>query len=326
MSTPTRIKTRIFILSDTLDFNYFSPKAGVLNLPLPKSDILLHCGDLTEYGDLPSLKKALQMLALIPAELKLVIPGNHDLSLDHDFCARQDMDQGNRERNVGGATKWMELHEQAIELMTQSDEVKRADVTYLTEGTHRFVLRSGTVVRVYANPYTPYPEASEPWAFQYRRDQDRFNLLPEDAGDGKHSIATNPVPDGEANIDIIMTHGPPRGILDECQIGNIGCENLLRAVSRARPSLLAHGHVHAGAGGMAISWDRDRKMRGDDATVWRERLQNPFPGAVEMGNAKSEGRSGEETLIVNASIMGDGYKARNKPWIVDLYLTTQEEA
>jgi len=51
----------------------------------------------------------------------------------------------------------------------------------------------------------------------------------------------------------MMTHGPPKGILDEYEQGNMGFENLLRAARRARPRLYCFGHIHEGYGSKLIT-------------------------------------------------------------------------
>jgi hypothetical protein len=47
-----------------------------------KANVLLHCGDLTKVGDLFSLKRAVEDIKAIDAELKPVIAGKHDLELE----------------------------------------------------------------------------------------------------------------------------------------------------------------------------------------------------------------------------------------------------
>jgi len=77
-----------FVLSDTHDYNpsTATPTDGFRATSLPRNiDVVLHCGDLTENGSLSSYEKAISMLGSIDAELKLVIAGNHDLSLHKDF-------------------------------------------------------------------------------------------------------------------------------------------------------------------------------------------------------------------------------------------------
>jgi Icc-related predicted phosphoesterase len=53
-----------------------------------------------------------------------------------------------------------------------------------------------------------------------------------------------------ANTDILITHGPPYGILDKNRVGfSAGCQSLKRAVKRIHPKLHVFGHIHE-AGGM----------------------------------------------------------------------------
>lgn len=104
---------------------------------LPRVDVLLHCGDLSNSGSLSDYRGTISLLESVPAEIKLVIAGNHDKTLDQKYWNKhiemmqargEDVDQG--------------LHYKAKELWT-SDEVRRAGIFYLDEGTHKFTLRSG---------------------------------------------------------------------------------------------------------------------------------------------------------------------------------------
>ncbi len=83
------------------------------------------------------------------------------------------------------------------------------------------------------------------------------------------------VPDG----DVLITHGPPHGILDRTFRGEqAGCADLRDALRRVRPKLHVFGHIHEGYG------------------------QTTDP---EFG-----------TIFINAS--ADGYRALNPPIVVDL--------
>lgn len=54
------------------------------------------------------------------------------------------------------------------------------------------------------------------------------------------------VPDG---IDVLVTHGPPKGILDHTPRGDrVGDPHLLALVQRARPRLHVFGHIHCQGG------------------------------------------------------------------------------
>lgn len=77
---------KFMILSDTHNFDREEAEESCpLAQPLPKVDVVLHCGDLTQIGGLSAYKEALRMLGDIEAELKLVIAGNHDISLDKEY-------------------------------------------------------------------------------------------------------------------------------------------------------------------------------------------------------------------------------------------------
>jgi len=51
------------------------------------------------------------------------------------------------------------------------------------------------------------------------------------------------------NTDVLLTHGPPYGILDLCNHGGrAGCEELLEVVRAIKPKINAFGHIHEGYG------------------------------------------------------------------------------
>ncbi len=52
------------------------------------------------------------------------------------------------------------------------------------------------------------------------------------------------------NLDVLVTHGPPFGILDQTAPGSahLGCEELLKAVEEKKPKVHLFGHIHGGAG------------------------------------------------------------------------------
>ncbi len=168
------------------------------------------------------------------------------------------------------------------------------------------------VVQIYSSPYQP--EFCN-FAFPYLRDEDRFN-----------QFAQNPIPD-HPKIDIILTHGPPAGILDQTVRGDdVGCEHLLRAVRRCRPRLHCFGHIHEGWGAQRTDWVQDRSV--SIPTDRQQRLNNRCAYvnlSQDAGGNPAEGKSkpltfGEETLFVNAAIMDVNYKPVNAPWMVDLDL------
>lgn len=53
-------------------------------------------------------------------------------------------------------------------------------------------------------------------------------------------------------IDVLVTHGPPFGVLDRTYDGTwVGCEELRYAIDRAQPRLHVFGHIHEAAGAHA---------------------------------------------------------------------------
>lgn len=54
------------------------------------------------------------------------------------------------------------------------------------------------------------------------------------------------------DVDILITHGPPQGMLDEVPrqyfVENTGCEELRKRVEIVRPKLHIFGHIHCGYG------------------------------------------------------------------------------
>jgi Icc-related predicted phosphoesterase len=90
-------------------------------------------------------------------------------------------------------------------------------------------------VRFYGSPWQPW---FYDWAFNFPRD---------DGGAAARATWAR-IP---AETDVLITHGPPRGILDETlpRRDRVGCPYLLDAV-RERPRVRAHvfGHIHEAYG------------------------------------------------------------------------------
>jgi Icc-related predicted phosphoesterase len=85
-------------------------------------------------------------------------------------------------------------------------------------------------VTFWGSPYTP--EFMD-WAFMYPRGSGakRWEHIPND-------------------LDVLITHGPPFGILDQLAPGgeHLGCAELLAAVEQKKPRVHLFGHIHGGAG------------------------------------------------------------------------------
>lgn len=118
-------------------------------------------------------------------------------------------------------------------LFEKSPEMGRAlmsNVTYLQDS---FTIVEG--LKIYGSPWQP---RFYDWAFNLDRGQDiarKWAMIPEDT-------------------DVLVTHGPPHGILDMVsdrwtgRAEAVGCEELLPVVQRIRPRVHIFGHIHASYG------------------------------------------------------------------------------
>ncbi len=115
-------------------------------------------------------------------------------------------------------------------------------------------------IRLWGSPITPW---FFDWAFNRQRGADirRHWAL---------------IPDG---TDVLSTHGPPYGILDEVlrDPRPVGCRDLLNRIGEVRPRIHVFGHIHEGYG---------QERHGD-------------------------------TLYINASVLDVRYQAVNAPVVFD---------
>lgn len=84
------------------------------------------------------------------------------------------------------------------------------------------------------------------------------------------------------NLDILITHGPAHGILDEVRPawkrGHLGCEELTKAINIVKPKFHLFGHIHDGY-------------------------------SIKKNN---------NTLFVNASTCNEDYEPINSPVVIDI--------
>jgi len=134
------------------------------------------------------------------------------------------------------------------------------------EGIHYLETSSVTIdgVKFWGCPYTP---RFFDWAFNA------------DRGPYIKTHYWDHIPD---DTDVLITHGPPRGYLDQAaphkKSEHLGCDDLLDAVLRVKPKVHVFGHIHGGYGYARF----------------------------------------QETQFYNASIVDEAYKPVNKPWEVEI--------
>ncbi|WQF76569.1 Putative calcineurin-like phosphoesterase domain, ApaH type, metallo-dependent phosphatase [Colletotrichum destructivum] len=232
---------------------------------------------------------------------------------------------GNHDLSLDPPAIYGKIDEAEREILAVRDLVKRAKaegIVFLEEGTHEFVLGNGAALKLFASPYTP---GTAGWAFEYSTHD--FNI--------------------EEGTDVVVTHGPPRGILDISEGGKrIGCPQLFRAVARSQPKIHCFGHVHRGWGARLVAWrptlsptpshieDIDnakslvlehlghRNEPEEVAQARRERFkQYRSQGHCRIRHCQDdlEPPQAGQTLFVNAATKGsDGLN--QAPWIVDVDL------
>ncbi|MCJ1453583.1 hypothetical protein MMC28_003930 [Mycoblastus sanguinarius] len=302
---PQTVKTRFVLLSDTHTQVPKPSKATThaFREPVPTADVLLHAGDLTKVGYEIEYEKTLDFLKSANAELKLVIAGNHDITLHEDWY--RDTQQA-KKKHMGRSEDLKKCKK-----MWTGEEAKKAGIVYLEEGIRRFSLKSGVEFTVYSSPWQPeYYD----WAFTYNRREDRFNPSPSVV----KTKAANPIPD-HPNIDVMLTHGPPMGILDRTSHGeHVGCEHLRRAVQRCKPRLHCFGHIHEGWGVERMYWKTEEATA--HARDQQKILQNRSAYYDVSEGSGSPLKWGKETLFVNASIMDVHSNPTNAPFVVDMDL------
>ncbi|KAF9888462.1 hypothetical protein FE257_008569 [Aspergillus nanangensis] len=305
LSQPT-IKTRFLVISDT-------HSRSSLPASNERADMAIHWGDLTRESKLDEFKGAIDLLKQINAPLKLVIAGNHDFTLDRfafqnkirEAQRLQDIDPILIEKEYGYCGQARELFDDV--------EVKDNGIQFLDEGTYRFPLQNGALLIVYASPYTP---SFGEWGFQYASHEGH-----------KFEIGTN--------VDIVMTHGPPRGVLDNTLSGQrAGCGHLFEMTARSRPRMHCFGHIHGSWGGKLVGW---RKSISEKPSHLTDIDNDNSMVIAKLSNVKTSGhrscyqtshcaddakplQHGRQTLFINAAIEGSDNFPVHPAWLVDLDL------
>lgn len=222
-------KTRIVCLSDT---------HSSYNFVLPPAEILIHAGDFTRKGELAEIETFLDWLkSLSDFRLKLIVAGNHDITLDRFFY----------QHNWKRFHKEKENNEKIEQLF--SDPKLRTDfgIVYLQD---EFFVDEKTKLKFYGRFFSLrktkfqwklFFSSSSPWqrAFGYSAFSLPSNV--EAKNDIWRRIPTD--------TDVLITHSPPFGILDRTTSEiNAGCPVLLDFVRRIKPKLHVFGHIHESFG------------------------------------------------------------------------------
>lgn len=154
------------------------------------------------------------------------------------------------------------------------------DIIYLQNTDRVVTCPNGRRLRIYGSPLSP---KKGNWAFQYPRGENVWrDTIPQD-------------------VDILITHGPPRAHRD---LG-FGCVHLLQELRRAKPRLHVVGHVHEAAGIEYLPFDAlqaayEQIGLGTFGSVWTHfKVMFEFMKALFVSEPVEA-----QTVLVNAAMVG----------------------
>jgi predicted phosphodiesterase len=211
-------------------------------------NILIHAGDCTNVGRKYEVEDFIYWFKNIKGfNNKFFIAGNHDTSFEYF----------NNHKNLNDSDKISWIYQ-----FLDEEELFESDCVYLED--QGFVINVPNFykpIKLYGSPWQPEFYS---WAFNLPRNGSELELKWKN------------IPD---DTDILITHGPPHGILDFNPSNQpCGCELLSLRVKEIKPLLHIFGHIHHGYGVRYIN----------------------------------------DSLFVNASICTEKYDPINKPIVIDI--------
>jgi Icc-related predicted phosphoesterase len=198
-------------------------------LNLPQGDILVVAGDMTDTGSYEELSQVASFLSKEKPKFRSIITvaGNHDLTLDRDFYAKE----GHKH------------HDPVLDFnKARSIFLDNKDITYLEDSGDKL-----DHLNIWGSPWIP---PIGPWAFTAN------DLETENHYFGKIPLDT----------DILVTHTPPKDIMDvypnkvysedpktkemtyKIQYEKMGSVGLMNRIKEVRPKVHVFGHIHYCAG------------------------------------------------------------------------------
>jgi Icc-related predicted phosphoesterase len=176
---------------------------------LEHADIIVFCGDMSSRGYEREVRDFLEWFdKVLPSVPKIFIAGNHDFF-------------------------WEVASKEMIEELL----AEYPNLTYLNDSGCEIM-----GIKFWGSPVSPW---FHDWAFN------RFRSQGEDGIYKGIKAHWDIIPD---DTDVLIVHGPPRGILDRVnrpkpgENPHVGCDDLLDAIERVEPSIVAFGHIHEGYG------------------------------------------------------------------------------
>ncbi|CZT16113.1 related to adult brain protein 239 [Ramularia collo-cygni] len=231
---------------------------------------------------------------------------------------------------AGNHDTW--LDPKSRETLSPSDQnghVDWKDIHYLQDSSVLLDLTSTGRgrLRVFGGPHVPLVGGPE-HAFQHPIEED---------------VWTGKIP---PDVDIVVTHSPPKFHLDLPGVKAMGNPFLLREIRRTKPVLQVFGHIHAGksdllglikGGREVVWWDEGERcfaeiMNGASAEgllglifglldlgAWFRLLAFVIYGSLAVAQDRVLGQRPASTFMVNAALMYcDTGKIRNRPQVVEI--------
>lgn len=272
---------------------------------VPEGDILVHAGDMTNGGSVEEIQAQIDWLSSLPHREVIVISGNHDTYLDPR--TRPSLSAAQREDSLD----WGRVHYLQHKLLTLNISPRTP-----TSDSSTPLLRDGNQrrLKIYGAPQIPACGPMSVHAFQYQRGSDAWSeTVPED-------------------VDILITHTPPKYHMDLSMPKGLGCEHLLKEIQRVKPVLHVFGHVHWGAGREVVHWDRAHEayVQGmGTASTYTRGVLNPglwwnvvrvtYRGVRELLWDRVWGGQSTHTILVNAAqTKGNTGKLGNPVQVIDI--------
>jgi Icc-related predicted phosphoesterase len=195
---------------------------------------------LTRIGTIQELRRARDYIDSLPHPKKIIIAGNHEVSLDTVFYSSPKNKFHRSLLKKKSFDAWAHSI-QCKEIISVSGHLNNVGSYHYLEDSFCSIWPKGPVcdvsgLKVYGSPFTP---VHYDMGFTLSRGAElasKWAQIPTDT-------------------DVLVTHGPPMGVLDALFDGShVGCQDLLEVVQeRVKPRLHIFGHIHEGYGALFIN-------------------------------------------------------------------------
>ena len=249
-------------------------------LTLPAGDVLIHAGDFTDGGEEPEVTSFTDwLISLTQFRWKVVIAGNHERTFDTPYFCRQD-----RRRHLD---EGLDSYSRRIKAILNNERLREDHgIVYLEDAQFAIPDPAGGEITMWGSPWQP---AYANFAFN----------LPRGGPDLREVVRRIP-----ADIDILVSHGPPFGMLDTAFAGkSFGCSFLAERLL-VRPWL-----------------QRLRSMFTEDTTLPKCYARVHVFGHIHSGYGMEFSNG---CRFINASMCGDRVKGLRAPITFDLSSSQQQ--